>query len=45
MVFSFITGGRTRNNGFFAAWCIQWAFLAVFAWIAQKVGTTADTYV
>lgn len=45
MVFTFITGGRTRNNGLFAAWCILWVFLSIFAWIAQKVGVQETTYV
>ncbi|KAK0392289.1 hypothetical protein NLU13_1785 [Sarocladium strictum] len=44
MIFSLITGGRNRNNGFFSAWCIQWVFISLFAWIAAKPGTT-ESYV
>ena len=44
LVFSLLTGGTVRNSGLFAAWCILWVIIAIFAWIATKAGTT-ESYV
>ncbi|KAH8175228.1 hypothetical protein LIA77_03646 [Sarocladium implicatum] len=45
LVFTIITGGNTRTTGLFVAWCILWVIIALFAWVAEKAGTTETTYV
>lgn len=44
MIFTFLTGGNTRNAGLFSAWCIVWVLVSLFTMIAQRPGTT-ETYV